>query len=206
MTNFLKAKDGTQLAYDFWQGEKEKPGIVLVHMLPSNRSSWRPLVPFLQKEGWSVIAIDYRGRGESGGKLVSPQDFQNIALDVDAAIDFLQQKGIKTIGIVGASIGANHALLAGLRHPSIKSVVLLSPGLDYRGVKVADVASKLGKPLLVVASEDDAYSAQSSKEIIRLAKEPKALKIYSAAGHGTDMLNQPDLIPLLIDWLKKGFG
>ncbi len=43
------------------------------------------------------------------------------------------------------------------------------------------------RPVLLVASEEDEYSAQSARRLERLAPGPKAIKIYSHAGHGTEM-------------------
>lgn len=83
-----------------------------------------------------------RGHGKSvnqNGTFQSftPNDFNKMKLDVKAAKQFLvTQKGInpKNIAIVGASIGANVALKYAAVDPSIKAVVLLSPGLHYKGV------------------------------------------------------------------------
>ncbi|MDO8660959.1 MAG: alpha/beta fold hydrolase [Candidatus Woesearchaeota archaeon] len=201
MSSFLTAKDGVKIAYDFWQGNKQ--GVLLVHQLPVNKESWSAFVPELTTKGYSVLAIDYRGRGESGGQLQSVQDFQNIALDVDVAIDFLKEKGIKNVFIIGASIGANHALLAGVHRSEVSAVVLLSPGLDYRGVKTELFATQFTKPVLIVASEDDKYSAMSAKKLYALAKGMKELKMFDTAGHGTDMFVEKELGSLILSFLEK---
>lgn len=206
MTDFLTASDGTKIAYNYVDGQPGKPGVVLVHMLPSNKESWESLIPVLESNGYSIIAIDYRGRGESEGQLETPEDFQNITLDVNAAVEFLVEEGITTIGIIGGSIGANHALLAAAKNERIKAAVLLSPGLDYRGVKTGDIAASFAKPLLVVASNDDEYSAESAKTIHESAKGTKELKMYDDAGHATRMFVKEDLIPKIVDWLNTNMS
>lgn len=203
MTGFLTSKDGTNIAYDFWQGNKEMPGVLLVHQLPASKESWSVFVPELTSRGYSVLAIDYRGRGQSSGKLQTFQDFQNIALDVDAGIDFLKTKGVKSVIVIGASIGANHALLAAIQSSEVTLAVLLSPGLDYRGVKTESATSKLTKPLLVVASEDDAYSSMSAKKLYELAKGEKELKMFDTAGHGTDMFSEQELSQVILSFIRK---
>jgi len=202
MNQFLTTNDGTKIAYDYFAGAGTK-GVVLVHQLPSNRKSWAQLVPKLQEKRWHVIAIDYRGRGESGGQLQSAQDYQNIGLDVDAAIEFLASKGVGSIAVVGASIGANHAILAGDRDVRVNAVVLLSPGIDYRGVKTDVAAAKFTKALFTAAAKDDAYAAESAQKIHDLAKGVKELKIYDNAGHGTNMFVMPDLIPAIVNFVEK---
>ncbi len=199
MTDLLIAKDGIKIAYDFWQGTKQ--GVLLVHQLPANKESWSGFVPELNAKGYSVLAIDYRGRGESSGQLQTAQDFQNIALDIDAGIDFLKTKNVESVIIIGASIGANHALLAGVRRSEVNAIVLLSPGLDYRGVKTEIVASQSTKPLLIVASQDDEYSAMSAKKLYEVAKGE--LKMFDHAGHGTDMFAEKELSAMIISFLAK---
>ena len=39
------------------------------------------------------------------------------------------------IGIVGASLGASLALLAAIDLPQVRAIALLSPSLDYRGLR-----------------------------------------------------------------------
>ncbi len=203
MKQFLTGADGVKLSYDFWQGTQTLPGVLLVHQLPANKSSWQPLIPDLIAKRYTVLAIDYRGRGNSEGVLQTAQDFQNIGLDVKAGLDFLRSKGITTIIIIGASIGANHALIAAVEREEVRGVVLLSPGLDYRGVKTEPAATTLQKPVLIVASEDDAYSAMSSKKLYDLLPGKKELKLFSTAGHGTYMFSEESLKPLILNFLKK---
>lgn len=98
----------------------------------------------LTQGGFSVIAIDLRGHGASEGnwRSFSPREFNAVVLDVKAAKDYLISRGVKPgrMGIVGASIGANIALRYAAEDGEIKTVVLLSPGLNYRGVAIEEAA------------------------------------------------------------------
>ena len=49
------------------------------------------------------------------------------------------------IGIAGASIGANLAVLAAVDDPTVTSLALLSPTLDYRGLRIEAALRKYGK-------------------------------------------------------------
>ena len=47
-----------------------------------------------------------------------------------------------SIGLAGASIGANLALLDAADDPGVMSVALLSPGIDYRGLRTEAAMKK----------------------------------------------------------------
>jgi len=54
---------------------------------------------------------------------------------------------------------------------------------------------------LVVASNDDVYSANSAQEVKN--RNPSAsLLIYQDAGHGTNMFVKNDLAPKMLEWLN----
>lgn len=207
----IKTEDGFEIIGSFYKSESDT-GVVLLHMLNRNRNDWNAFARQLQKEGYNVLSIDLRGHGQSLKKdgrtaewqTFSEKDFNDIILDVKAAKEFLESKGVNKISLVGASIGANIALNYAAEDIEIKTVILLSPGLDYRGVKVDDNAKDYGnRPILIVASEDDEYSATASKTLIEQAVGKKELKMYTNAGHGTRMFPNTDLDKVIIDWLKE---
>jgi len=107
------------------------------------------------------------------------------------------------MAIVGASIGANVALTAAALEPAVRTVVLLSPGGDYAGVKTHDpMIAYAERPVLIAASEQDTYAADSSLRLEGLAVGNAELIMYSGSGHGTIMLDrEPNLPDLIISWL-----
>ena len=207
----LKTEDGFEIIGSFYKSQSDV-GVVLLHMLNKNRNDWDVFAEQLQKEGYSILSIDLRGHGQSLKKdgrtvewqMFSEKDFNDMILDVKAAKEFLEQKGVIKINLIGASIGANIALNYAAEDIEIKTIVLLSPGLDYRGVKTEENVKDYGnRPILIVASEDDEYSAISSKKLLELAIGKKELKMYTNAGHGTRMFPNTDLDKIIIDWLKQ---
>lgn len=180
------------------------PGVILLHMLWSDRTVWEDYAHELAGNGIAVFALDMRGHGETGGEVnwdLAEEDIQfvweNLAdrPDIDA----------NRTGIVGASIGANMALISGENEPQIRTVVLLSPGLSYAGVETSDAMVAYGeRPVFIVASEEDTYSADSSRKLHELAVGDSRLEIYQGAGHGTNMLeNEPGLGAEVIEYLKE---
>ncbi|UCD43048.1 MAG: alpha/beta hydrolase, partial [Chloroflexota bacterium] len=96
-------------------------------------------------------------------------------------------------------------LISGENEPQIRTVVLLSPGLSYAGVETSDAMVAYGeRPVFIVASEEDTYSADSSRKLHELAVGNSRLEIYQGAGHGTNMLeNEPGLGAEVIEYLKE---
>jgi pimeloyl-ACP methyl ester carboxylesterase len=190
-------------------GAAPLPGIILLHMLGSDRQVWEDigLTNSLLEKGYAVLAVDMRGHGETGGAVdwqLAPEDLQ-LVWDNFTALD---QIDAQHTAVVGASIGSNLALLTAANKPAVNTVILLSPGLDYRGVTTETPLEQYGdRPILIVASEEDSYSADSSRTLANLAQGISQLELYNGAGHGTRMFNaQPELTPLILTWLNQNLN
>lgn len=197
MDKRLLTEDNMRIAYSM---EGNGPAVLLVHMLNENKSSWDGFAKKLHEAGFSTVAIDLRGHGESEGSWTtfSEEDYKKMELDIKAAYDFVTKKNIPVVSIVGASIGANHALRFAKDTP-LHSVVLLSPGLDYRGITTQDVIKEIKQPLLIISSEEDTYAAKSSASLHATHGE---LQLLVGNKHGTRMLNDT-VSENIISWLKE---
>ena len=184
-------------------GTGPSPTVLLLHMLNGNREVWTELAAELNANGYNALALDMRGHGETGGGHdweLARADHLMVMNELTAfpEVDPLHN------AIIGGSIGSNMALILGKDMPPlVKTVALLSPGLDYRGVTTDDAIGAYGdRPILMVASSEDGYSADSSRQLTQLALNGELI-MYDGAGHGTEMLaNQPELAQTLIDWLN----
>ena len=197
----LETEDGWSLAATFTphQGAEARGGVVLLHMLGRTRADWAQLTPELAKAGLDVLAIDFRGHGQSPAKPwkdFTDAEFQGLIVDAASAVKALRARpsvADKPVLLIGGSIGANAAIRLAAQDPSIAGVVALSPGLDYHHVTTEDAMPGLGeRPLLLAASKDDEDSAQAVEKLASLAKGPKELIVYAKAGHGTDMFGKED--------------
>ena len=185
-TSVMLTIDGERVAALYWlparTGLEKVPGVVLLHMLGRAKEDWRVFGDLLKSSGYAAIALDLRGGGNVGkAKLIG---------DARAGYAFLarqQEVDAARLGVIGASIGANAALLFAVEEPRVKCAALLSPGLNYRGVATDWAITQMKRPLLLVASDDDDYSAQSVRRLEQLATGLKTVKIYSRAGHGTEI-------------------
>jgi len=110
----LSTRDGVELVGDVYAGEPGSAGVVLLHMTPSgpwNRGDWpASFISKLTDEGWSVLAIDRRGAGESGGDPVDAYEGEAGRYDVEAAVIELDRRGVGPIALIGASNGTTSAL------------------------------------------------------------------------------------------------
>ena len=196
----FKTEDGFELKGAYFPpqpaaGSGKKPGcIILLHMLGGQRQDWDAFIPELTKAGYAILALDLRGHGQSttkGDKTVEIRQLPEkeldgfcakMPLDLKAAEKFLKEnKDINAarICIIGASIGANLAWNHASGSPAVKGLVLLSPGLDYLGVKTMDAMQKNIKlATLAVAGKADQDSANCVKELEQLLlKTAKAGKM-----------------------------
>lgn len=212
--------DGFEIAGSFYRAKTKsgpagagRPAVLLAHMMPSNKESWDKLAKKLSKAGFECLAIDLRGHGESQGgpdgfKKFSDKDHQASLEDIRAGVKFFTDSGVELekISLAGASIGANLSLWFESENPEAKASVLLSPGLDYKGIETERLAKNLREDqavFLAAGGENDGYSSETVYKLSHLIKSPnKAMKIFGNAGHGTDMFKEePGLMDEITKWL-----
>jgi uncharacterized protein len=162
----FRTDDGVTLAGTWYEpSSRPGPAVILVHMLTRSRREWEAVAQRLSSEGIGALTLDLRGHGESAaGPAVPPDrvDYSAMVLDLRAARRFLAQRSDvqqTRVGIAGASIGANLAALEASADATVASLALLSPSLDYRGLRIEAAARKVARPMLLIAGDDDAYAA-----------------------------------------------
>lgn len=214
----ITTKDNVRIYADYYKEQKpDSPGVVLLHMMPATKESWRDFGLKLQQAGFQALAIDFRGHGKStvkNGEILDYKNFndkehQQKIHDVEEAIRFLTNKNnpASILFFVGASIGANIALQYMSEHARIRGGVLLSPGLDYRGVRTEPLIKKIANDqslFLAAGGDNDIYSTETIEKLYEMATCKKQLKIVKNGGHGTDLfIAEPELMDEIIKWLKN---
>jgi pimeloyl-ACP methyl ester carboxylesterase len=208
----LRTEDGATIAAELRAAStgRPAPGVILVHMLTRTHEDWQVLAARLSDAGLAVLAIDLRGHGASGRE-TAPADLEDMnssVRDVRAARVFLSGRPdicSGRIGIAGAQIGANLAIVEASSDLLVRSLALLSPGLEYRKVWTDAAMKKYNeRPALIVASTEDAYASRSARELSAAGTGTRELRLLNGAGHGTVMLaRHPDLISVLVDWFRR---
>ena len=209
----LRTDDGVTLAAQWYEpSSRPAPAVILVHMLHRSRRDWDSFAHRLAGEGIGALAIDLRGHGDS--QRYSQPDtaddagLSSLVFDVKAARRYLASRGDvqhTRVGVAGASLGANLAALAAAADGTLVSLALLSPSIDYRGLRIDQALKKIGgRPVLLVAGSDDPYAARSARELQKGGGGPRELLVLDGAGHGTAMLARDEnLARTLVDWFRR---
>ncbi len=201
----LTTADGLELAAQSW-GAGER-AVLLLHEADRDRGTWGTFSEKLVGAGFQVLALDLRGHGDSDPGPLTDADYPKMVADVDAGVAWLKSKGAAEVMVVGAALGANLALNAASDNTDITHLVLLSPALNAKGVKVSSAIASYGdRPMLLVASDTDVLSTKAANFLASRATGNTQLQLYSAAG-GSRMLNAvPDLEPMVVGWLNGSYA
>jgi dienelactone hydrolase len=205
----LKASDGITLKATYYSPGRPGPGILLLHQCNRDRTSWAALATKAAERGYHVLALDYRGYGESEGQRFENYMEQQPVVDekwpgdIDAAFTWLtRQSGVDKdrIAAAGASCGVNQSLLLARRHPEVKTVVLLSGGATPAARE--HLSNSPAMPILAAASRDDGNAVGGMKWILGWSRnEQNKFAEFHAAGHGTDMFAvEKGLETMILDW------
>ncbi len=205
----VRAADGTPLSAAWYAPANPAPAVVLVHMLTRSHREWDLAAQALNASGFAVLALDLRGHGESGGSYAS--GLGSMQQDVQAALDWVKLRPEVLpghLGIAGASFGASLAVMAAAADPSVRSVVLLSPGGEYRGVRCEASMRKFadrGGAAMLVASTGDPYAARTARQFSTMGSGLRDLRIVDGSNaHGTRLLDAgADLLTAMVDWFRR---
>jgi esterase/lipase len=186
--NAIITSDNIELGYTFTESNSDK-AVLLLHMLGKDKESYTALTQYLTQHSYTVLAIDFRGHGESEleDETFTENDWKNLVLDVEAGVDFLEMQGYERIAVIGASIGANAALKHAVQDTRIDTLILLSAGEEYHGINTLDIAGFYDRPVLFLASYADKDAAVAATKLFNAVNtEEKNIKFYEQ-GHGTEL-------------------
>src|SRR5262249_31718495 len=128
-----------------------------------------------------VFSMDLRGHGKSTTtahknrvtwRFFQPEQWLLLPKDVDQVIQHFQkdeerpQIDGKNVGLIGEKLGANVAVFSGRDMLSnVKAMVLISPGLNYKGLIPSQAIIDYTNPALLITTQDDQYSYQSTERL-----------------------------------------
>ncbi len=166
-------------------------GIVLAHGGRFDKASWKKQALELERAGFQVLAIDFRGYGQSRGGTASQSSDDGLRWDVLAAVRYLHQAGAQSVAVIGASMGGGAAAEASVdsQPGEIDRLVLLahSPIDEPRKMK--------GRKFFAVARDDADGSGTPRLAKIReqyaLASQPKKLLVLDGSAHAQAIFETP---------------
>jgi len=177
-------EDGGVIYADVY-GEGDR-GVVLAHGGRFNKKSWEKQARTLAAAEFRVLALDFRGYGESRGPGQSDPMSAPLLLDVLAAVRYLRKTGAKSVSVVGGSMGGGAAGDASIasRPGEIDRLVLL-------GAAPNGPADKLKSSTLFIVARDDASEdgprLPKIHEQYEKAPGPKDLIILDGSAHAQSL-------------------
>ena len=215
----LAGADGLKIFATFYPVKTSNPpGLVLLHGLGSDSGAWAVFAQRAQQMGYACLAFDLRGHGRSvdlGGQRLSykffkEEDWQRAVRDIGVAWTALRDHGANptNCALVGVSLGANLALAYAVEHEEVPSIVLISPGLDYKGIKTESAIVALGqRPVLLVGGKDDTYSASTCETLKKAAVGLCEIRMYAGSAHGMDLIDSQNTVrDDIFLWLRPIIG
>jgi uncharacterized protein len=220
----FNAVDGSAIVGSYYAGPDAKaPAILLLHGNGSSRGQFAGLAPWLNQQGYAVLAIDFRGHGESAQVSRSFGLFE--ARDARAAFDWLKarqgggKEGRGKIGVLGSSLGGASALLCEQGPLPADALVLQAVYPDMRHAIRNRIASKVGGFIATLAEPLLSYQARPRFGVWPDAISPlAALPAYRGPvmviGGATDLYTPPDETRQMAKaarqldrlWLAPGLG
>jgi pimeloyl-ACP methyl ester carboxylesterase len=178
--SFPTQDGGVVSAHRYGEGDR---AVVLAHGGRFDKESWATQAKALADAGFRVIAIDFRGYGQSRGPGDSDPLSAPLHLDVLAAVRYLRDNGATSVSVVGGSMGGTAAAQASVEanHGEVDRLVLLAAGGIDKPMQMQ------GRKLFITAREDlgpgDKPRLPRIQEQFDRAPEPKELVILEGAAH-----------------------
>ena len=212
----ITAKDGTQVMTWYFEGDKDKPLILYFHGNTGLMARFAPAITKLTNAGYSVAMIEYRGFGNTKGKISQETSFS------DAVIfyDHYKNKTNNKIILYGYSFGCAFAIgLTQFRDPD--GIILTAPFSSlYQEVKEYPVPlaflvlkdkypsdeyiKNIKSPILFIhGNKDMLIDCSHSQTLYDLAPvEEKQIVFVDGVNHH-DIFFKEHNVPIILEWLQK---
>ena len=143
--------DGVDLSALLLTPERANGNVVLIcHGLAHDKKSGIRFTQYLLREGYRLMAIDFRNHGESEGDVTTYGYYEK--KDLLAAVEYLRKTygpGPR-IGVLGASMGASIALQAAAETDELSGLVLDSPFASLKSITYEWADQKTHMPRLLL--------------------------------------------------------
>ena len=205
----LRSADGHEIAGTLWPNE-DGPGILLLHQCNSSRAMYEELGGKLAEAGFKVLAIDFRGFGDSKGngldlssadREVWQQAMAGFPQDAEAAYSFLAGRGSGEVtGALGASCGGWQLPGLAAEHGELARLGFFSSGL--KAVHERDLLQMTAPRYLFIAAKGDISAARPAGTILyRGGKERSEVLLYEGDAHGYPLFEQdPELADKIVSF------
>jgi len=180
MPEFVTAEDGIELAYE---RQGEGPAIVLVHGFGSSRvQNWRSTGWYggLTAAGFSIVAMDCRGHGESG----KPHDEKFYGHDrmAEDVIRVMQACNLPEALILGYSMGGFIGLRLLASHPEyVRKLAIAGVGETYLQDRITAPGARSVLADALLTPDKDSITDPRAKMFRAFADQPGKDRLALAA-------------------------
>lgn len=218
----LPAADELILVGDYYAlPDIQAPAVLLLHGLETNRSDWTALIEPLLTAGYSVLAVDLRGHGETGGE----KDWQAAVGDVQTWLNWLrEQPSVQASGIsiIGINLSSSLAMIGCGSDAACVTAIALAPvaigcgsrdcseeisgveeaTLEYLDEAIVPALTDSARSVLLILGNKDKTSIPSIQQMRSLAPDQVSV---ASAGFGTIMEllsgTHSSAVEVIIEWL-----
>jgi pimeloyl-ACP methyl ester carboxylesterase len=161
-----------------------RTGLVFAHQNRANRCQWAAYAREAAAAGYRAMTFDAPGFGDSPAGLAGDAA-------VIAAVSFLRGQGVRTVTLVGASMGGTAVLTAAPRiDPPVAGVISLSGPAFFQGMDAGAAVKGLAVPVLYAACKDDdgfADDAASLDAATPAGHPHRLLVVPGCSRHGVEL-------------------
>lgn len=125
----VEVEPGIRLKTWYIPSQLAEPLVILVPGYEGTRETLLPGIQFFHEVGYSTLAIDPRGQGESDGESICGS---YLASDLGKIVQFFNQKGVSKFVLFGVSLGAVGSIIAGAQNEEVVGVIADSAFANLR--------------------------------------------------------------------------
>jgi alpha-beta hydrolase superfamily lysophospholipase len=210
--------------------KKSPPCVIASHGLLSSKESEKyiALGDRLSQEGIAMLRFDFRGIGESDGRIEDDTVSRRI-LDLDSAIGFIKsRRDLKNrVGLLGSSLGGYISLIKASQEEKIRAIVTWATPFHLDDLKsnkgteghplpeeaffedlpkhqLLPVLPKVSNCLVIHGEKDELVAVDQAWEIFHSLGAPKEIRILEGADHRlTDPAHRSHAMELSAAWFKR---
>ena len=211
--NVLTMSDGTKIMTWIKDGNKNLPAILFFHGNRGQIAEFAPQIMRFNKDGYGIFLAEYRGYGNSGGKINQDKMFSDGA----EVYDWIKQRGYSKIIVIGYSLGCAASIgLASKKN--VDGLALISPFAslsrlvaekypfsnwilkdDYPSEKTIQ---KLTAPIIIIhGTADTLVPVHHAKILYEQRKNNAELHLLEGKGH-REAFWAEETLALISNWLQ----
>ena len=214
--NIINGLDGMPIMTWYYKGKKNKPAILFLHGNAWQIGTFAPQLKAITDEGYSVLAMEYRGFAHTRGEI----SYERILQDSVLAFDWLKNQGHSKIIVYAYSFGTAFAcalsffrsfdaMILTAPFSSLEKLVAEKP-LPFASLALKDkyisveYIRKFDKPLLIIHGKNDLLIPYHHSEFLynnALTKDKK-LVLVDKANHHSIYFSQKNM-PAILEFLKR---